>query len=675
MLNELAVVSESLRQLDVQAPEPHPWVKLLAGTDRLVIGLDAQGMPALVEFLPRAKAADISHIYKNNHQIFPGMNWPCPVVALQEEGPAVRAWLSTPLAAALSRTGRLREAVEVAPVARQQRGAALHARAFCEQLQPTFAGEGGDFAAFPELLRRILAIEAETDAWFRRLVLSAIRAAESSPALLPLVETLVAGLDPKKGRLGTGKVPVFFDLADCTAFPVRVADREMAPFLSERLAAVTERGAEGSCAISGRRTGLEDDKLPSPKLPLLGNTYLMSMNADEPCQFRYGRSSVQICPIGRDTASRLNAGILWLTAAERKGRTWNPVPGPRKGTLHLLLAYLQADPKCDAALASLFTEPDEATENYAGLCSSVCQALRARPAGYSETVQVFVLNRIDPGRVQVELSGAFTATQVIEGAEEWQRAAFDLPPLGPLAPASAPTPAAVMEVLRSVWIRGGEKAADAPGCNLRHVFNLLVAGMEGARDSAREVLSRIVPRCLPLLLGAGHQMHRDRYFPRKAAEEKRAEAAARVCAVLAIALYKLGHRKDTHMSEPAFLLGRFLSLADTLHREYCVGVRKGSVPPQLLGNSLMPAAVVSPERGLARMQQRLRVYQAWAARSDNRLARWALGEMGAVANELARNPLPARMDDAARAQLLLGYLARAEKKEQNEEAQKGEEQS
>jgi hypothetical protein len=670
MLNELAVVSESLRQFGVQPPEPHPWVKPLARTDRLVIRLDAQGMPALVELLPREKASSISHVYKSNHQIFPGTNWPCPVVALQQEDPGVRAWLSTPVADTLPRIARLREAVEDAPVARQQREALLHAKAFCAELQPAFAGECGGFAAFPELIRRILGVGADREAWFRRLVLAAIRAAESSPALLPLAETLIGGLDPKKGRLGAGKVPVFFDLADCTAFPVRVADREMAPFLSERLAAITEAGAEGTCAITGCRTGLEDDKLPSPKLPLLGNTYLMSMNADEPCQFRYGRSSVQICPIGRDTASRLNASLLFLTAADRKGRTWNPVPGPRKGTLHLLLAYLQADPKCDVALASLFTEPDEASENYAGLCGSVCQALRARPAGFSETVQVFVLNRIDKGRVQVELSNAFTAAQIVEGAEEWQHAALDLPPLGLLAPASAPTPAAVMEALQSVWIRGGEKAADAPGCNLRDVFNLLVAGVEGARDSARGVLSLIVSRSLPLLLAAGHHMHRSERFP-----DKRVGPAARACSVLAIALYKLGHRKDTYMSEPAFLLGRFLSLADTLHREYCVGVRKDKLPPQLLGNSLMPAALVNPERGLARMQQRLRVYQAWATRSDNRLARWALGEMGAIASELAQAPLPTRMDDAAKAQLLLGYLARAEKKEEEEQTQKGEEQS
>ena len=68
------------------------------------------------------------------------------------------------------------------------------------------------------------------------------------------------------------------------------------------------------------------------------------------------------------------------------------------------------------------------------------------------------------------------------------------------------------------------------------------------------------------------------------------------------------------MNEPAFLVGRFLSLADTLHAEYCKDVRKNETPPQLLGNALIPTAISDPNKGLARMLQRIRVYQAWARR-------------------------------------------------------------
>ena len=50
------------------------------------------------------------------------------------------------------------------------------------------------------------------------------------------------------------------------------------------------------------------------------------------------------------------------------------------------------------------------------------------------------------------------------------------------------------------------------------------------------------------------------------------------------------------MRKPAFLIGRFLSLADTLHAEYCEVVRDGDMPPQLLGNALVPTAIQEPEQ-------------------------------------------------------------------------------
>jgi hypothetical protein len=130
---------------------------------------------------------------------------------------------------------------------------------------------------------------------------------------------------------------------------------------------------------------------------------------------------------------------------------------------------------------------------------------------------------------------------------------------------------------------------------------------------------------------------------------------------LGITLSKLGHRKENYMQEAAFLVGRFLSLADTLHAQYCEVKRKKDMPPQLLGNALIPTAISDPNRGLARMLLRIRVYQAWAGKEGTPLARWSCGEMGRIAKELAEKLLPGqRFNEAQQAQLLLGYLARAE---------------
>jgi hypothetical protein len=129
-----------------------------------------------------------------------------------------------------------------------------------------------------------------------------------------------------------------------------------------------------------------------------------------------------------------------------------------------------------------------------------------------------------------------------------------------------------------------------------------------------------------------------------------------------ILLDALGRKKEIYMRDTAFLIGRLLALADTLHKEYCQHVRKGAIPPQLIGNALMPVAAVNPEDAVARLGQRLSIYQAWAntAKKDDEkyhLAKWAVGKMGEVCQQLPR-PLPAGTDLTFQAELFLGYMAR-----------------
>ena len=122
------------------------------------------------------------------------------------------------------------------------------------------------------------------------------------------------------------------------------------------------------------------------------------------------------------------------------------------------------------------------------------------------------------------------------------------------------------------------------------------------------------------------------------------------------------------MKEEAFQIGRILSLADTLHREYSKVVRD-DIPNQLLGNTMMKTALDSPQRALARLNQRLLVYKAWADKGGEgaKLARWAVGEMGKVARDLENCDLDIRLDEVGQAKMLLGYLARYEKQNIGEE--------
>lgn len=117
------------------------------------------------------------------------------------------------------------------------------------------------------------------------------------------------------------------------------------------------------------------------------------------------------------------------------------------------------------------------------------------------------------------------------------------------------------------------------------------------------------------------------------------------------------------MSSAPFLVGQMLALTDTLHKEYCQHVRKGELPPQLIGNALMTTALDNPTAGLARLSERIAPYQAWANTATGEgvgLAKWVLQRYQHVTEELGKQTLPQQCEDADKAQMLLGYLARIE---------------
>lgn len=131
-------------------------------------------------------------------------------------------------------------------------------------------------------------------------------------------------------------------------------------------------------------------------------------------------------------------------------------------------------------------------------------------------------------------------------------------------------------------------------------------------------------------------------------------------AILGLLLWKLGIGKDLYMENPSYQVGRMLKFADELHALYCKKVREGSMPPQLLGNALMVAALDSPTQALAQLALRIAPYLGWARTNSTDaagLSRYFLKEFGLVEAKLRNVTLPPRLDDPARAQLLLGYIS------------------
>ena len=111
------------------------------------------------------------------------------------------------------------------------------------------------------------------------------------------------------------------------------------------------------------------------------------------------------------------------------------------------------------------------------------------------------------------------------------------------------------------------------------------------------------------------------------------------------------------MENIAYKLGRFLQMADLLHKQYCQQARQGSTPPQLIGNAHFDVFGQSPAKALSMMQSRLKLYQAFAQTRGDGLAKWTLGQLGELSADIAQQ-LPVTLSTEEKAQMLLGYLAR-----------------
>lgn len=241
------------------------------------------------------------------------------------------------------------------------------------------------------------------------------------------------------------------------------------------------------------------------------------------------------------------------------------------------------------------------------------------------------------------------------------------------------------------------------------------------------MLDLAVRRALPLMVAVGQAMHQvhQRVFlaqgDKGCALKSRLQARRWPC-LLALLLTRLGYNLETFMKEPAYLIGRFLAQLDRLHAYYAKHVSgKEDGLRQLLGNSLMSTALERPLRAFELAGQRMLPYQAWGhsfaqgrkskevlgaaspeAKATNN-DRWevhrVIEDLGRIAEELSdwvipeanRAGLPTRVgheskpptkplldladtltandrawmhsDSPAKAQMLLGYLARPPREE------------
>lgn len=653
-------LSSTLARRGIQTQSVHPWVRPLRKGEALAAKIGALGLPEAMAVLEAQQVAALATISPDNQKAFPGFNLICPLLSGSAPSDA-RQFLQAA------------GTYELHYQAKHYRRLIRLLTEFPAELSGRFENNDPRLTSTQALIARLLHAPTDAQQFIRTLARKIAEAATMGVIAQEHGANLLFGkLNARTEEREEWQVTFILDVSDPENFHYQVADSDVALAWSEALFQSDHTAplpGEFRCALSGRVDTSIGDKMPNPNLPLLGLTYLMSMNADIPCQTRYGQTSTKIFPVGATSAQALTDAVRFITQADRRDKTWAAVPNAYRDKSDLLIAYLEDAPQADLPVVGLFgdTEMDPVTKLaiYEARTADICEALRAAvPQSRDRQLGVLVLSEIDKGRKQASFQARYSVQAIYEGRDRWLAGANNIPDVPVFLPARRgepavqivrhkPSPAEVMYSFKKQWLRNGQNSQNVPGVSIDRIYGLL---LDPPRPlEAATLLAHYVGLTWPLLFGFGVAAATRAKLPEAARRE-----ALVALATYGILLLRSGRQKEAFMEDRNYLLGQFLRLADLLHRLYCEDVRDGKIPPQLIGNAAMAMAAQRPRRALDMLCGRMPVYLAWAERCSGEkagLAKWARKELGRVSVLLKDVDLETSMGPTGKAELLLGYLA------------------
>jgi hypothetical protein len=488
-----------------------------------------------------------------------------------------------------------------------------------------------------------------------------LKTSEHVPQLLPF---LVCETTPEK-LPSKDQISVCLDVAQWTDYPV-IHHKTMS-WLNDCLIGQPGAADTGTSLDAFALDSIGyDEKLPEVKLPVLGGVKLRAMSSEIPCQDRYGTIDAQSFLVGKESRRRMKGALEWLGAPEREELTWG-----RANSKELIFAYPTDIPPRPIKLAGCFgtSQPDNRTARFEDYAKDVIVGLRGLMKPLKEIeLQLFSLRKMDKARTKVVFHRNYTAQRLADAAEEWQAGCQNIPTIRwrvwgeekgkwiEMQP-EVPFPLQIAKCLNQVWKLDGSTDKTVSAVKSSDGIELLLD---------QQVYSRLVPHLLTILLqnskglflSMGMMIHKNDILTLKNDLDRQKQWLP---AIIGLLLYKLNIRKEDYMNNAPYLIGNLLKISDDLHAIYCKEVRSNQLPPQLLGNALMAAALDSPEQALAQLALRIAPYLGWAKTNNTDsagLSHYILKNFSEIEKKLQGQVLPKRLNDADRAQLLLGYLAK-----------------
>jgi hypothetical protein len=679
MLNELCQLADSLEKAEISPKEWHAQLKLLPKSSdkkpcyRICISDD--GKVALVDVLKDDVVSKLRKWETSNGNSFPGFNiQPLYRVINEEQKKKIKSWkdckdkidveiLKGYCLSDLNNWDnklyvKLNKCLNEIP------------EALAAQMKKTKINQNAD--SLGKLVSRLHSISGDASdsnigELFRKTledyIWNALKNEESIKiALGLLVHEGVAEKSPESDR---GPVSVFLDIPDSVEYPV--ANAVTIDILNSFLVSGKSReSTNGLLDAYGSPIHGSDEKLPGIKLPIVAEVKLRAMNSESSCQFRYGKIDAESYPIGQESRKRAKGALEWLGDPGREGETWG-----RADSKELIFAYPSILPKISVKLAACFgaEKSDSQESRFENAAKDVIAGLTGITNDLRNLdLRVFSLKKMDKARTKVVFHRNYTAQRLVDAAKDWQNGAENIPAIDMRAWGTSkgdvawvqmeiPFPLQIAQCLNRVWKLDGATECEAPIISRSQGIELLLE--ENPERFIPHMLSVVLQNGKGLLISLGHDLNKGNVISIKGYDKHK----LLIPSILGLLLHKLGIRKESYMSNAPFLIGRMLKITDELHALYCKEMRKNSLPSQLLGNSLMTAALDSPNQALSLLSRRFLPYQAWARTNSSGsagLSRYFLKQFEEV--KLAGLEIPGRLNDGERAQLLLGYLAANPKK-------------
>lgn len=705
MLNEVLEASRDLAHHGLLQSTTHPDIKNVGKAECLVIEIDQNGKAHGFRFLTKKETAALWKHSKGNHNSFPAIRVQHPLLASTEskkidDAEWKKANISDKREALLrlnfSAVNEKCEEIVISDWSLKKLEAVSNTEESSlealKQLIHVFPRQGGQ----GDFIRGILEHTCQ-------MLLGC-----NDDGILNYIKALLVG-NEKNGQY-IANCMTYYDVYEVSRFDNLVSAKETQSSLIALLNESEDSDDAGDeallvSALTGRKTKGIESKYPNPNLPILGLTYLYSKKADIPCLARYGLTSVDAFPAGQDEVVKLNDALAFLTSADREGKTWRLMGSCISDKPQLLIAYLEDDPKNDALLASVLSAlseyetndeyREEKTSYYEVLCGQVIGGIEQVLKGNPNTqVELLILESLDAGRKQISYEERLSAKLFVDNLKLWDAAFKNWPPVelrlwqkkkageqkgtATVYGKICPGPDEMCRLFKYNYTRNGvSEMLKHSAVSISEIYGLYMPRNRGT-ENWNQLLDRImeitVQKSGQFLSDIGCVLNATYALPSGNRSKTRARQASLFISMLSILLYLKDIRKENYMKSVAYNVGQFLQLADILHKEYHIherngGNRKNPLPSTLMGNDVFLVAAENPIEGMNRLEERMKIYIGWARlmpTEKSGCAKWALKRLEEVSASIAEGNLPERFTPEEKAQVLLGYLAKIEGKDEKD---------